>query len=195
MIRRCAAVAAVFLLSLSQAAHAQQQKKRADRADQLPRFTYPIEGKAEDLLTDDQRFAKLAGAVRANLEKVLSEYQIADASAERSMVSTLAAIALITKDDAAAVKYLDRMRQLQEKEEAKLTNGLEFRAILAARAKVPEANTEEFRAVLRSEMNNAVEGPALEHRREEHAGKANIIRTADIRIPAGDRTIRDSAAC
>ena len=153
MIRRCAAVAAVFLLSLSQAAHAQQQKKRADRADQLPRFTYPIEGKAEDLLTDDQRFAKLAGAVRANLEKVLSEYQIADASAERSMVSTLAAIALITKDDAAAVKYLDRVRQLQEKEEAKLTNGLEFRAILAARAKVPEANTEEFRAVLRSEMN------------------------------------------
>ncbi|HYI97450.1 MAG TPA: S8 family serine peptidase [Bryobacteraceae bacterium] len=153
MINRYVAVLAAVILSLSQAAHA-QQKKRADRADQLPRFTYPIEGKAEDLLTDNQRFAKLAEAVRTNLEKILSEYQIADASAERAMVSTLAAIAMITKDDAAAVKYLDRARSLQEKEEAKLTNGLEIRAILAARAKVPETNTEAFRAALRSEMNN-----------------------------------------
>src|SRR5688500_11378739 len=111
MIRRSTALIAVLLISLSQAGLA-QQKKRADRADQLPRFTYPIQGKAEDLLTDDARFTKLALAVRTDLEKVLAEYQIADASAERAMVRTLAAIAVILKQDDAALKHLDRLRQL-----------------------------------------------------------------------------------
>jgi hypothetical protein len=150
MILHSAALAAIFLLASSQAAQA--QKKRVDRADQLPRFTYAIDGKAEDLLTDDQQFAKFAAAVRTNLEKVLGEYDIADASAERGMVVTLANIALFLRDDTAALKYLDRVRQLEEKPEARLTNGLESRAIVAARGKVPEANTEAFRSALRTEI-------------------------------------------
>jgi hypothetical protein len=150
LIRCCAAVVVVLLLTFSQVAHA--QKKRADRADQLPRFTYAIEGTAEDLLTDDQHFAKFAAAVRTNIEKVLAEYHIADASAERSMVATLADIAFILRDDTATLKYLDRLRQLEEKPEAKLTSGLEVRAIVAARRKVPEANTDAFRTALRSEL-------------------------------------------
>jgi hypothetical protein len=151
LTRRHIALIAVLLLSLLQAAFA-QQKKRADRADQLPRFTYPIQGKAEDLLTDDARFKKLALAVRTDLEKVLGEFEIADASAERAMVRTLAAIAVNLKEDAAALKHLDRLRQLEEKQEAKLTAGLESRAIVAARSKVREANTEAFRTALRAEM-------------------------------------------
>ena len=152
MVRRYAAMFGVFLLCSLYPAFP-QEKKRADRADQLPRFTYPIEGKAEDLLTDDARFAKLAAAVRADIEKVLREYEIADASAERSMVNTLASVALILKEDAAATKFLDRARELEQKAEARLMNGLESRAILAARRTASETNAEAFRSALRAEMS------------------------------------------
>ena len=64
----------VFVLGAALA----QTPKRVERADELPRFTYPVQGEVEALVRDPQRFAALAADVRRNTESTLAAYDIAE---------------------------------------------------------------------------------------------------------------------
>src|SRR5215204_5062331 len=82
------------------------QKLPVQRADQLPRFTYTLDGNVEELLTADEKFLKLASAVRRDVEHVLRDYEIADRAKVRELLEILANVSFSTHDDTRAMEYL-----------------------------------------------------------------------------------------
>ena len=69
MLRTATPVRILIALALvAIAAHATAQNKpRIDRAADLPRFSYRIEGKVEDVVRSPERFAPFATAVRRDV--------------------------------------------------------------------------------------------------------------------------------
>ena len=63
-----------FVLVLALAATAQAEgKKRIDKAADMPRFTYKVEDKLEDLVRDPKAFGRFAAEVRRDNQSVLGE--------------------------------------------------------------------------------------------------------------------------
>ncbi|MCK7579470.1 MAG: hypothetical protein MZV65_29665 [Chromatiales bacterium] len=58
MLKRYLLVLLAFALATSAVA---QGKKRIDKAADMPRFTYKVEGKLEDLVRDEKAFSRFAG--------------------------------------------------------------------------------------------------------------------------------------
>ena len=77
----CSILLLAFLLAGGAAA---QGKKRIDKAADLPRFSYKIDGKLEDMVRDDAKFKPFAGELRRDLESVLAQYDIADKADARA---------------------------------------------------------------------------------------------------------------
>ena len=69
---------------------AAQDRKRIDRAADVPRFSYRIDGTLEDVIRDDEKFKPLAQAVRRDTESVLAQYDIADKAELRQLLSIIA---------------------------------------------------------------------------------------------------------
>ncbi|MBI5255336.1 MAG: hypothetical protein HY855_02470 [Burkholderiales bacterium] len=75
-----------------------QPKPRIERAADLPRFSYRIEGKLDDILRSPERFAPLAAAIRRDTESVLKGYEIPDRGTQRDLLGLLAAIIVETAE-------------------------------------------------------------------------------------------------
>ena len=67
-----------------------QDRKRIDKAADVPRFSYKIDGSLEDVIRDDEKFKPLAQAVRRDTESVLAQYEIADKAALRQLLGVIA---------------------------------------------------------------------------------------------------------
>jgi hypothetical protein len=139
MVRSLSRILGVFgfalLSGFSAASFAQAPAKKivSSEAD-LPRFNYAIPGTATQLLTsDDATFNTLAAKVRADVDSVLNDYQIQDHATLRSLLGVRLDLQLLAKDDGAALETADSIRALQDKPDARLTSGLQLRAMLAAR--------------------------------------------------------------
>src|ERR1700733_10904162 len=139
MVRSFSGILSVFgfalLSGFSAASFAQAPAKKivSSEAD-LPRFNYAIPGTATQLLTaDDATFNTLAGKVRADVDSVLNDYQIQDHATLRSLLGVRLDLQLLANDDGAALQTADRIRALQDKPDARLTSGLQLRAMIAAR--------------------------------------------------------------
>lgn len=103
--------------------------------DDLPRFTYPVNGTASALLTaDDATFATFADSVAADIETMLTRYQIEDHATQRGLLSTKSQIEILRGRNADALKTLARIRALEDKPDAKLLSGLRTEAMLEAAA-------------------------------------------------------------
>ncbi len=124
-------VVALFLA----ASPAAQAKKRIDKAADLPRFTYRIDGKLEDLVRNPEAFGKFAAQVRRDEQSVLDGYQIADKSAERGILGVLARIDFLEGRYADAAKRADQIQALEEKPADKLLSGVLLHAMVDAQAK------------------------------------------------------------
>ena len=74
--------AVIFLMAAFAVAPASvaDAKTKIESLDDLPRFSYPVEGSVVDILTSDQAFGEFAVKVRADIEGVLAEYEIDDAA-------------------------------------------------------------------------------------------------------------------
>lgn len=138
MIGKSVAVA-MILAGVSAAGTAMAQapsataKKVVRTQDDLPRFTYPVSGTATALLTaDDATFNAWAGKVGADIDRVVAEYDIQDHATLRGLLNTRAQIALLAGQDDAALAFLDQLKALEDKPDAKLMSGLRMRAIIAA---------------------------------------------------------------
>ena len=69
-------------------AHAAPEKATIASQSDLPHFSYPISGSASALVdADDATFAAFAKEVRANIERVLNDYDIKDRSTLRELLS------------------------------------------------------------------------------------------------------------
>jgi subtilisin family serine protease len=124
---------AMALASAGPGAWAQAAPKpRIEKAADLPRFTYKIDGKLEDVLRSPERFAPFAAAVRRDTEAVLAGYEITDKGARRDLISTLAALDFLDGRYDSTITRLDEVRALQDKPADKLLSGLRLRAMAQA---------------------------------------------------------------
>ena len=115
-----------------------QARIRIDRAADLPRFSYAVEGQAEDLVRSAERFAPFAAAVRRDIEAILAGYDIADKSARVGLLGVLARLDVLQGRYDDALARVDEIRGLQDKPADKLVAGFQLRAVaLAARRHGP----------------------------------------------------------
>ena len=122
------------------------EKPRITSQDQLPRFSYPLTGKVTDVVMSDAAYQQLAPAVRADLEKLLSDYDIADRTTLQSILLTLVAMDVGEGHYDAALNRIAQARALEEKPSAKLTIGLLAEAYIAARRSGDYATDAAFHA-------------------------------------------------
>ncbi len=111
-------------------------KKPVHSQNDLPRFTYPIDGSASALLgADDATFNAFAARVKTDIDGVLAGYDIADHATLRDLLGTELTIQILAGAQLADVEpLLDRIAAVEDKPDAKLLSGLRTRAIYAARA-------------------------------------------------------------
>src|SRR5687768_6223471 len=128
------------------ASMAHAQKPKITSQDQLPRFNYPLTGKVTDVLTNDAAYEKLAAAVRANLEQLLSDYDIADRTTLQDIQGALLALDVQAGRYDSALSRVAVIRNLDEKPAAKLTAGLLVESYILARRSGEFANEAAFRA-------------------------------------------------
>ena len=122
-----------LLLGVTSLSAVAQNKKRIVRAADLPRFSYPVSGNLEQVVRDDAAFAKLAATVRRDTESVLSQYDIADKSAERQLLGLLVMLDFLEGKYDEALRRTAQIRTLQEKPADKLLYGIQMRAMVAAK--------------------------------------------------------------
>lgn len=136
----------VLLFALAAFAHlALAQKQRIEKAADLPRFTYRIDGPLENLVNDPAAFARFAAEVRRDNESVLARYDIADRAAQRQLLSVLAQIDFLEGRYESADKRVLEMRALEEKPASKLLSGLQLRAMVAGQRKAGNTTSEAYR--------------------------------------------------
>ena len=124
---------------------AAQERKRIERAVDLPRYSYPVSGSVEQLVRDDAAFAAFAKAVRRDTESTLAQYEIADKSVERQQLNLLAALDYLEEKYDDAAKRGAQIRALQEKPADKLLSGLQARAMIAAGKTAPDRSSDAWR--------------------------------------------------
>ena len=142
MIKRLLFV--VLALVLANPAFA-QPKKRVEKAADMPRFTYKVEGKLESLVRDEQAFRKFAAEVYRDNQSVLAGYEIADKAAHRDLLGVQAAIDFLEGRYAEAAQRAEQIRALEEKPADKLLSGLAIRSMVAAQAKAGNITSEAYR--------------------------------------------------
>lgn len=123
-----AATAAPGAMPASPAAPAAAQKPRIDKAADLPRFSYPVKGKLEDIVRSPEAFAAFVAPMRRDTEAVLARYDIADKAMQRDLITQLAVLDYLAGQPRAALARLEQVRALQEKPSDKFTSGLRLRA-------------------------------------------------------------------
>ena len=123
-----------------------QGKPRIEKAADLPRFTYKIDGSVEDVIRDDAKFRRFAADVRRDAESVLSGYQIDDRATLRQIEGELTQLDYLDGNLDSALKRAARVRELQEKPAEKLMSGLQLRAMVGAQHKVGNRTSDAYRA-------------------------------------------------
>src|SRR6266508_974074 len=143
LMTRLATLALAFVLTAPALA---QTKQPIDKAADLPRFTYKIDGKLEDVVRDDAKFKPFAQALRRDTESVLASYEITDKAAMRQLLGVLVRLDWLEGKYDDALKHAAQVRELEEKPADKLMSGQTIRAIVAAERKAGGRNSPAYRA-------------------------------------------------
>lgn len=101
-------------------------------ADDLPRHTYKIEGKALDVVKDDAKFNALLDQALANALSDLEKYKIEDTTTLRGYYDFIQQAYAAKGNFDKAIAYADKAKELETKEQEKLMRGLALRARAAA---------------------------------------------------------------
>jgi len=151
-------LAAGLLVALPSAAMAQGQpgaKIVVKTADDLPRHTYKIEGKASEFVVSDAPFKAFVAKVKADVEADLAKYDIKDPTTLQGYYNVLLGVAMFEKRDADVLKYVDMVRELEAKQSKKLTTGLAARALIAASKESDPAKFEQtFKTELKAQTKD-----------------------------------------
>ncbi|HVE50119.1 MAG TPA: S8 family serine peptidase [Casimicrobiaceae bacterium] len=175
-----------------------QTRQKVDKAADLPRFSYRIDDKVEEVVRDDARFATFAQALRKDIDSVLARYEIPDKAVERGYVATLAQLDYLEGRYDDALVRLDRLRALEEKPADQLMSGLAMRAMIAAGRKVGTRSTDAYRqevaSIVRAELDRMPYATVQNEVRENKAsaeivGESLIIGSLRERLqPIVDKT-------
>lgn len=110
-------------------------------ADQLPRRTYSIPGKALDFINDKGAFTALVAKAKADVEADLAAFDIQDASVEKELRSLLQTIHVLQGDFDSAIALIPSIRALETKEPERLMTGLTLESYVAAKKAAPTDKT------------------------------------------------------
>lgn len=144
----------VFAASLLAALSLSAQKPKITSQDQLPRFSYPLTGKVTDIVTNEEAYARLAGPVRADIEQLLADYDIADRATLQGLVGVLMSMDLHEGRYDAALAKIQQMRALEEKPAAKLTLALLAETYAETRQSGDFGSEESFRTAFAKNYAN-----------------------------------------
>ncbi len=122
-----------------------QPKPRIEKAADLPRFSYKIEGSVENVIRDDAKFHRFAAELRRNAESVLSGYQIDDRATLRQLERELVQLDYLDGNYDSALRRAARIKELQEKPADKLMSGVQLRAMIAAQRKAGDHTSDAYR--------------------------------------------------
>ncbi len=170
---------AALLIVVCLAAIAVQPALAADKIkvtslDELPRFVYPIEGTASQLLVSDE-FPAFAARVRKDVEHVLAAYDIQDPSTLQGLYGVMQRLEFQTGNYDASLGWLEKSRALEDKEANRLTAGLVDRAWVAARREAPGDG---FNAAFARHLEALASGlpwSVVQDNIEQGKGRAEII--------------------
>jgi subtilisin family serine protease len=120
----CSHLVLVLLVVCSAVAQDAAKKKVASQAD-LPRFSYPLNIPASELVqADAATFDAFAAKVRADVNSVLQGYEISDKATMRTLLSTKADLQELADDYSGALETVKAIRGMEDKPAARLTSGL-----------------------------------------------------------------------
>lgn len=157
-VRAWSARFVVFLAAAVVAvAAAAQAKPRIEKAADLPRFTYPVDGKLDDVVRQADRFKPLADAIRRDTESVLDGYDIPDRSTMRGLLTQLALMDFLDGRYDATLSRLEQAKALEDKPADKLLSGLRLRAMATA-AKSHPLNSDAYRRAVGESMARELAG-------------------------------------
>ena len=135
-------LALVMLVATSAVA---QAKPKIEKAADLPRFSYRVEGGIEDMIRNDAKFKRFTDAVRHDAQSVLDGYEIDDRATLRQLEGELALLDYLDGNLDGAAKRAEHVRELQDKPADKLMSGLQLRAMIAAQRKVGNHESDAYR--------------------------------------------------
>ncbi|MEO8305102.1 MAG: S8 family serine peptidase [Betaproteobacteria bacterium] len=122
-----------------------QDRKRIEKAADLPVFSYKVDGKLEALVRDDAKFDAFAKELRRDTESVLAKYDISDKAKLREFLNVLVRLDMLDGRYDAALAGAIKIRELEEKPADKLLSGLLVRAILEARRVTGNTTSDAYR--------------------------------------------------
>ena len=148
---------AAAALALCAAAFAQAPaKQRIEKAADMPRFTYRVEGPLEELVRDEAAFRRFAAELRRDNESVLASYEIADRAMQRDLMRVLSVLDFLEGRYAESNARTLQIRALEDKPSDKLISGLQIHAMATARMGPaggdPQAYAREVQRLLREEL-------------------------------------------
>ena len=144
MLNRYASLLLAVVLLVATSAVA-QAKPKIEKAADLPRFSYRVEGSVEDMIRDDAKFKRFADAVRHDAQSVLDGYEIDDRATLRQIEGELALLDYLDGNLDGALKRAEHVRDLQDKPADKLMSGLQIRAMIGAQRKVGDHASDAYR--------------------------------------------------
>lgn len=109
-----------------------QDKKKINKLDDLPRFDYPIDIKASELLVSENEFNTLSKEVKKNILNTLNEYEIEDYTTLKGFYATLRNLDMLEGNYESALEYCEMILPLQEKPADKLMSGIVDISIIEA---------------------------------------------------------------
>ncbi len=109
-----------------------QDKKKITKLDDLPRYTYPIDIKASELLVSENEFNSLAKEVKTNIQNTLNEYEIEDKTTLKGFYFTLRNLDMLEGNLRICNDYIQKILLLQEKPADKLMSGIVDISIIEA---------------------------------------------------------------
>lgn len=132
-------------------------KKHVNSDADLPRFNYPVsEPPSQLLLADDATFLPFAQKFGADVDSVLSGYDIQDKATQRKLLGGRLDVQFLNGDWPAALKTIDTLRDLQQKPEARATSGMIFRPLVQAAIETGTVSGPAFQATFQKHFADVV---------------------------------------
>jgi subtilisin family serine protease len=159
------------------------EKPKITSQDELPRFTYEFKGDITAVLTSDDQYVQLAPKVRADLERLLSDYDIQDRTTVQGIHGSLLSLDLIDGNYDSALKHIATMRELEEKPSSKLLTGLLASALIEARRATEYPDEAAFRAAFKKAYEakiNSLPWDVVGEDLKQAKGSAEIVTEALI---------------
>jgi subtilisin family serine protease len=145
-----ASTAAILNMSVATA-----DKIKVESHEDLPRFTYELEGQLTDFIQSDDLLA-FARKRRGDVNSVLERYEVTDATTLQGYYGLLLNVQMLEGDFDGARETIEKMRALEEKPAQKLMTGLLYNALMDASDGNGEWADEAFRSRFQTNYEQAL---------------------------------------